>query len=270
MHRKRSIILLAVAVCAATGVLSGCAAAFGTNAVAGQPDTAAVEPPEQIGPPESFELEVVEVLPINNTDLQAVASCNRPAGSGVSITFDDKGSPEQVQAILDVLEELNWRAMFFPIGEWSLDNWNLIQLIQSEGHYVGNHTMTHPDLVELLATNPDEFYKEVYPLKEFATTSPMLLRPPYGSGLADPEIAQLLTERGYQMCGWTADTNDWRGGSAEEMLDRVMNGYEFSPEPLQPDGVVLAHIEGEHNVEFVRLLAAELDERGWAREQLRP
>lgn len=266
-RRKRTATLvLAIAVCMVA--LTGCTTSQVAAASNAQPDEAetSVTVPEAS---DTFKPEVQSILPINNTDQAVITTCNRPTGSGVMVSFDDKGSPEQVQAILETLDELNWKAAFFPIGEWALDNWGLIQLIQKDGHVVGSHTMTHPDLKELFAANPDQFYGEVYPLKNLATTSPMLLRPPYGSGVDDPQIAELLTERDYQMCGWTADTNDWRGGTADEMLQRVMEGYEYSPEPLQPDGVVLAHMHGEHSVEFLRLLAAELDERGWVREPLR-
>lgn len=267
-RKMASVLALVAAVGLGLMTLSGCAAPQGV--AADSQSLKVVDSTEnQVMVDEAFKPQVEEILPINNTDRKVTATCNRPADSGVIVTFDDKGSPEQVQAILDVLGELNWRAAFFPIGEWAEQNWGLIQLMQKEGHVVGNHTMTHPDLAKLFADDPDQFYGEVYPLRNLATTSPMFLRPPYGSGLDDPQIAELLTERDYQMCGWTADTNDWRGGTAEEMLQRVMGGYEYSPEPLQPDGVVLAHMHGEHSVEFLRLLAAELDERGWARERLR-
>ncbi len=242
-------------------ILSGCAM---------QPSVAPSEQTEQIAaaPVTAYVPTVEESRPVSNYEAAAVNTCNREPGAGVIMSFDDYGTPEQVHDLLDVLDELNWRAYFFPIGEWSLDNWSLVQDIQKAGHVVGNHTMTHPDLLELLGTDESEFYGEIYPLKDFATTTPMLLRPPFGSGLYDPLMAELLADRDIQLCGWTADTNDWRGGTAEEMLDRVMNGYEFSPEPLAEDGVVLAHIHGEHTIDFVRLLAEELDARGWHREPL--
>ena len=220
-------------------------------------------------PDPQYKPEVETIQPINNTDEQIVSTCNRNPGEGVIMTFDDYGTPEEVDSILTTLRELNWRAAFFPTGEWSLENWGLIQKIQQEGHIVGNHTMTHPDLVELLAANKSEFYSEIYPLRDFATTNPMLLRPPYGSGLQDAEVAEILTNNNAQLCGWTADSNDWRGGTASEMLTRVMDGYEYSPVPLAPDGVVLAHIHGEHTIEFITLLSNELDSKNWYREPLK-
>lgn len=213
-------------------------------------------------------LDVEKINPVNNSP-DAVSVCNREPDSGVIVTFDDYGTPADIENLLEVLEDLDWRAAFFPIGEWSLDNWNLIMDMQQAGHIVGSHTMTHADLVELLADEDiDGFYREIYPLEDFATTSPMLLRPPYGSGLYDEEVADRLAERDIQMCGWTSDTNDWRGGSADELLDRVLNGYDYSPDPLEEGGVVLAHMSEPNSIEFVQLLAAELDSRGWSRESL--
>lgn len=242
-------------------LLSGCAAGptLGAGQVVDQTESAPMSP---------FVTTVETSRPVSNDKTDIVNTCNRETGAGVIMSFDDHGTPEQVNDLLDTLEELNWRAYFFPIGEWSLDNWSLVQDIQRAGHVVGNHTMTHPDLLELLQTDESKFYEEIYPLRDFATTSPMLLRPPFGSGMYDQQIAGLFAGQNIQLCGWTADTNDWRGGTANEMLDRVMTGYEFSPEPLAPDGVVLAHIHGENAIEFVQLLAEELDERGWYREPL--
>ncbi len=261
MKRMISILLGLVAAV----VLAGCTPANGQTSASQDAD----DLPAAEAVLDSELVPVIETIqPVDNTDLELVNSCNREPGSGVMVTFDDKGSPEQVEAILDVLDELDWRGAFFPIGEWALDNQGLIQEMQRRGHIVGNHTMTHPDLMELLATDADAFFGEIYPLEGVATTSPMLLRPPYGSGLGDPTVAELLTEKDTQLCGWTADTNDWRGGTAAELLERVMEGYEFS-EALQPDGVVLAHMNQPNTVEFVRLLAAELDERGWSRAPLK-
>lgn len=220
-----------------------------------------------IEPNPDFKPEITTIQPVNN-DGQAVNTCNREPGSGVIMTFDDFGTPQQIEAILDTLNELNWRAAFFLTGDWVLDNRGSVQAIQEEGHIVGSHTMTHQDLVELYAADVDEFYTEIEPISNFATTSPRLLRPPYGSGLQDSNLAKVMDEQNTQLCGWTADTNDWRGGTASEMLTRVMDGYEFSPQPLQPDGIVLAHMHGEHSVEFTKLLAAELDKLGWHREPL--
>jgi len=252
-----------IASCLVSVVLlfSGCSAGSAPEATQAEQQAAASSDA-------SYMPTVEAIQPVNN-EASVVNNCNRKAGAGVIMSFDDYGTPEQLHAILDVLKELNWQAYFFPVGEWSLDNWALVQDIQKDGHVVGNHSMTHPDLISLLQTDESKFYGEIYPLKNFATTTPMLLRPPFGSGLFDPQMTQLLADRDVQLCGWTADTNDWRGGSAEEMLDRVMNGYEFSPQPLAPDGVVLAHIHGENSVKFVRLLAKELDARGWNREPLK-
>lgn len=216
---------------------------------------------------DNWSLEVEQISPVDNSTKAIADTCNRPAGSGILVTFDDSGSPEQVKAILKTLDELNWKGAFFPIGKWALDNWDLIEEIQKRGHIVGSHTMTHPDLEDLLEKDSDAFFSEIYPLKDFATTSPMLLRPPFGSGLDNSEVAKLMTERNIQMCGWRADTNDWRGGTPEEMLKRIMEGYEHS-ERLQPDGVVLMHIHGKHTPEFLRLLASELDARDWKRTPL--
>lgn len=200
---------------------------------------------------------------IDNGSVTAINSCNRAPGQGVQVTFDDSGTPEQVKAILAKLKQLGWKGVFFPTGEWAMEHWELIQLMRSEGHDVGNHTMTHANLEELLkAGDYTAFYREIYPLKDAETTSPRLLRPPYGGGMYNADIGQRLKERGAQVCGWEADTNDWRGYSPEQQLKLVMSGGKYSGK-LGPNGVLLTHLSGKYTLKFLDLLAKELDRKGW-------
>ena len=71
----------------------------------------------------------------------------RQAGK-LALTFDDGPDPEWTPAILDILKAKNVRATFFVIGENAEANPGLVQRILAEGHEVGNHTFTHPNLAD--------------------------------------------------------------------------------------------------------------------------
>lgn len=205
---------------------------------------------------------------VDNSSMEVIRSCNRPVGSGVLLTFDDTGSPEQVQAILEALEEHNMQGAFFPTGEWAVQHLDLIDQMKQQGHLVGNHTQTHAPLGKLSSNDPDEFYAEVYPLEGVANTTPMWLRPPYEDGAYDPLVIERLNEHGVQICTWTADTYDWSGSSVNEMLERLAVGDEFSPEPIGEDGVILMHMQAEYTPELIGEIANFLEVRGLAHASL--
>ncbi|MEI9929122.1 MAG: polysaccharide deacetylase family protein [Rhizomicrobium sp.] len=66
----------------------------------------------------------------------------------IALTFDDGPDPEWTPAILDILKAKNVKATFFVIGENAEANPGLVERILNEGHELGNHTFTHPNLAD--------------------------------------------------------------------------------------------------------------------------
>ena len=64
----------------------------------------------------------------------------------VAITFDDGPDPEWTPKILDVLKRENAPATFFLIGIQADKFSDITKRIYREGHEIGNHTFTHPDI----------------------------------------------------------------------------------------------------------------------------
>lgn len=211
-----------------------------------------------------------QVAAVDNSTMESIRGCNRAAGSGVIITFDDFGEPAQAQAILAMLRQHNWRGAFFPTGEWALEHLDLINQMKAEGHIVGNHTQTHANLGKLLASGKqadlDKLYGEIYPLEGVANTSPMWLRPPYEGGAYTPELSKLLAEKNIQACTWTVDTYDWNGDSVDQMMKRMSKGDKYSPKPIGNDDVVLMHMFSTHAPGMIDALAVYLDANGIPRE----
>jgi spore germination protein YaaH len=67
----------------------------------------------------------------------------------VALSFDDGPDPDWTPKILDVLKEYNVKGTFFEIGEVAEDNVSLMRRVYREGHEIGNHTFTHPDISEI-------------------------------------------------------------------------------------------------------------------------
>ncbi|MGH9550935.1 MAG: polysaccharide deacetylase family protein, partial [Terriglobales bacterium] len=64
----------------------------------------------------------------------------------VAITFDDGPDPEWTPKILDVLKSTRTPAAFFLIGIQADKFGDITDRIYREGHEIGNHTFTHPDI----------------------------------------------------------------------------------------------------------------------------
>ena len=67
----------------------------------------------------------------------------------VALTFDDGPSSEWTPKILDILKQKGVKATFFIAGTNGETNPSLVQRILAEGHEIGNHTFTHPNLGEV-------------------------------------------------------------------------------------------------------------------------
>ena len=66
----------------------------------------------------------------------------------LALTFDDGPDPEWTPAILDILKEKKAPATFFMIGSNMEAHPGLVQRVLDDGHEVGNHTYTHPNLAD--------------------------------------------------------------------------------------------------------------------------
>ena len=162
------------------------------------------------------------------------------------LTFDDQGTKAQVEAILDVLKEAQVHAVFFPAGKWAEQNRELMERIEKEGHQLGNHTYSHAHLVRMTA---DQVRWEI----EHGTGSG-LLRLPYAERNATVE--QVAKELGYQIYGWNVDPQDWRGISAQQIVETVMR-------QVKPGAVILMHLHGKNTAEALRQLIPALCEAGY-------
>jgi peptidoglycan/xylan/chitin deacetylase (PgdA/CDA1 family) len=172
---------------------------------------------------------------------QQIEHCYSPTRE-VWLTFDDGGSPKQVNHNLDVLERERVRAIFFPIGSWSAHNHRLLRRMVGDGHLVGNHTHDHVDLAR---TGSAEGLWEIRHGEPPGVASAHLLRPPFGAGAYTARVQRMAAQSGDRLCTWTVDTRDWTGSSAATIIRRVSDGDAVTPR-VKAGGVVIMHMNGDH------------------------
>ena len=133
----------------------------------------------------------------------------------LAMTFDDGPDPQWTPKILDILKREHVPAAFFLIGLEAEKFGSLTQRIYREGHEIGNHTFTHPD-ISSIGTG---YMKVELNLTERLFASrlgirTMLFRPPYSVD-AEPDTEdevrplELTQSLGYITIGNKLDTKDW-------------------------------------------------------------
>src|SRR5215471_5968338 len=67
----------------------------------------------------------------------------------IAMTFDDGPSAENTPRLLEMLKQRNIKATFFLIGQNAASNPEIVRRILADGHEIGNHSWTHPQLSKL-------------------------------------------------------------------------------------------------------------------------
>jgi cellulose synthase/poly-beta-1,6-N-acetylglucosamine synthase-like glycosyltransferase/peptidoglycan/xylan/chitin deacetylase (PgdA/CDA1 family)/spore germination protein YaaH len=182
----------------------------------------------------------------------------------VSLTFDDGPDPEWTPAILDILKAEGLKATFFVVGSEAERYPDLVRRIVAEGHEIGNHSFTHPNLAESPETLVRlELNANQRLIESLVGKSMTLFRPPYNadsrpSRLDELEAIRIAQSLGYMTVLENVDPRDWQAESANDLLERVKTA--------RPSGnIILFHDAGgdrSATVEALPAVIAYLRERG--------
>ncbi|MFC9926911.1 bifunctional polysaccharide deacetylase/glycosyltransferase family 2 protein [Streptomyces sp. NPDC127190] len=142
----------------------------------------------------------------------------------VALTFDDGPDPVWTPRILDALRRNHVHATFFVLGAQAVAHPGLIRRIVAEGHQIGIHSFTHPDLARLAPWQRSLEVRETQlAVAGAAGVTTALLRPPYSStnaGLSDGDWSVLKEAGavGYVTVLSTRDSGDWRRPGVSRIL----------------------------------------------------
>ncbi len=150
----------------------------------------------------------------------------------VAISFDDGPDPVWTPQVLDILKKYDVKGTFFMIGEVAQDNVGIMQRVYREGHEIGNHTFTHPDISEISERQVDlqiNLTERLYAAK--LGIEPVYFRPPYSIDQEPDTNDQAapvahIQNLGYVIVGNKIDTNDWDEHprkTPQEIVDSVFD-----------------------------------------------
>ncbi|MEW9079450.1 polysaccharide deacetylase family protein [Terrisporobacter glycolicus] len=176
----------------------------------------------------------------------------------IALTFDDGPHPKETHEVLDVLNKYNVKGTFFVVGKHA--NWYSEPLIRAakEGHEIGNHTFTHPDISNLSSEDIKKEIKECEDtLVKLTGKKPTLFRPPYGSYSKD-KLGEIAKECGYKIILWTTiDAKDWKNPPSSQISNIIIN-------KAQNGDIILLHdYATENTVKALDTIIPEMMKKGY-------
>jgi probable sporulation protein (polysaccharide deacetylase family) len=139
----------------------------------------------------------------------------------VSFIINVAWGNEYLSDILATLKKHNISATFFLEGNWVKNNPELAKMIVSNGHEVGNHSYTHPDMKKLTAAKAREQMVKTNEVIEAATGKKCVLFAPPSGSYRD-ETVKIAAEQKMKTVMWTVDTVDWQKPTPETLINRVI------------------------------------------------
>lgn len=177
------------------------------------------------------------------------------------LTFDAGYENGCTAQILDVLKAHRVPAAFFLVGNYLERNPELVQRMVDEGHTVGNHTWSHPDMSKI--ADKDAFVRELGKVEEkykeiTGQELERYYRPP--QGIYSEENLKLARELGYKTVFWSLAYVDWNNDAQptpeqafSKLIPRVHNG-----------AVVLLHSTSKTNAAILDELLTKWENLGYS------
>ncbi len=178
----------------------------------------------------------------------------------IYLTFDAGYENGNMPKILDALKKHNAPATFFLVGNFIDREPELVKRMTEEGHIVGNHTATHPDMSAI--ASEDKFKAELDTLAEKyqnVTGQEMkkFYRPPQGK-FSEANL-RMARELGYTTVFWSLAYVDWYDNK-QPAPDEAMN---ILTSRIHPGAIVLLHSTSKTNGEILDSLLTKWEEMGY-------
>lgn len=178
----------------------------------------------------------------------------------IYLTFDCGYENGCTEKILDVLKAHEAPAAFFVVGNYITSEPDLVRRMVQEGHTVGNHTWSHPDMSEI--SDQSAFAEQLQKVRDAyqactGAEMPMYYRPP--QGVFSQENLKMAQELGYKTVFWSLAYVDWKTDQQPEESAAL----EKLNSRIHPGAVVLLHNTSETNAAILDRLLTGWEQQGY-------
>ncbi|MFC4779625.1 delta-lactam-biosynthetic de-N-acetylase [Paenibacillus sp. GCM10023252] len=175
------------------------------------------------------------------------------------LTFDNGYENGYTTAILDVLKQKTVPAAFFVTGHYVKDQPELLKRMAAEGHTIGNHSWSHPDMTQLtesqIQTELSKVKDEVASITGQKEMS--FLRPP--RGIFNEKVLAASKQFGYTNVFWSAAYKDWDVNAQQGKA----YAYHQVVKQLHPGAILLLHSVSKDNAEALGSIIDEARRQGY-------
>lgn len=138
----------------------------------------------------------------------------------LALTFDDGPNPAWTPRLLALLADHGMKATFFLMGSRAQQEPELVRRIAAEGHLIGNHSWSHPDLsLQSAKRIRNELAQTSETLEQIIGKQVRYFRPPFGA--RRPAVFRIARSLGLTTVLWNAMTSDWNIPSGETIAENL-------------------------------------------------
>ena len=156
----------------------------------------------------------------------------------IALTYDDGPNEPYTEQLLEILATHRVRATFFLVGNFVRLRPQIARAVRQAGHLIGNHTLTHPNL---MLQSPRRVRQELIActaaIEDAIGERIAWFRPPFG--LRRPDVLRTARELGLVPVLWNVTGYDWNERSVERLVQRVRSGIERNRSRRRSSSVLL-------------------------------
>ena len=175
----------------------------------------------------------------------------------VALTFHGAGAPDFADPLLKLFKSTNTSVSIFAVGTWLLSEPAIASRILSEGHDLGNHTMTHTQMKTISAKRVDaEISQCAAELKKLIGNHGAWFRPS-GTQFSTPLIRAAAIKYGYGQCiSYEVDSKDFQDPSKKSVISNVMSN-------VKNGSIISLHLGHKVTLDAMPTLLENLHSKGF-------
>ena len=170
---------------------------------------------------------------VSASERQLPVYCVQRDDKVAAISFDAAWGNEDTQTLIDILNHYKVHATFFVVGDWVDKYPESVKALHDNGNEVMNHSSSHAHFSQL---SEEQIKADIRAcnekIKALTGVEPTLFRCPYGE--YDDHVIRAIRDIGMEPIQWDVDSLDWKGITADEITQRVL-------QKVKPGSIVLFH-----------------------------